>query len=164
MCISKSLTETEKQYSQIEKEALAVVWATERLNIYLLGNTFVLEVDNKALELILKNPLSKPPARIQRWQLRLSAFTYTVKHIPGKGNIADFLSRHPVSETSSRNTDIEDYISALVEYSIPRSLRREDIINATNTDSTCQMLIECVKKGKLKKEIQLEEYKNIFNE
>ncbi len=48
-----------------------------------LGNNFELEVDNKALELILKNPLSKPPARIQRWLLRLSPYSYTVKHIPG---------------------------------------------------------------------------------
>ncbi len=50
MCISKALTEIEKRYSQIEKESLAVVWAVERLNIYLLGNSFELRVDNKALE------------------------------------------------------------------------------------------------------------------
>jgi hypothetical protein len=52
MCISKALTEIEKRYSQIEKEALAVVCAVGRLNIYLLGNSFELRVDNKALELI----------------------------------------------------------------------------------------------------------------
>jgi hypothetical protein len=50
-----------------EKEALAIVWAMERLSIYLLGHKFELHIDNKALALILDNPLSKPPARIQRW-------------------------------------------------------------------------------------------------
>ena len=108
MCISKSLTDTEKRYSQIEKEGVAVVWATERLNIYLLDNNFELEDDYKALQLIFKNPLSKPPARIQRWQLRLSPFSYTVKHIPGKGNIADFLSRHPVAIQNAHHDDVED--------------------------------------------------------
>jgi hypothetical protein len=62
MCISRFLTEIETRYSQIEKEALAIVWAMERLSIYLLGHKFELHIDNKALALILDNPLSKPPA------------------------------------------------------------------------------------------------------
>ena len=36
------MTETEKRYSQTEKDALAIKWAKERLRIYLLGVTFVI--------------------------------------------------------------------------------------------------------------------------
>ena len=36
--ISKSLTETEKRYSQTEKDALAIRWAAKRLRIYLIGS------------------------------------------------------------------------------------------------------------------------------
>ena len=68
-CISRVLSDTEKRYAQIEKEALAPVWAMERLSIYLLGRRFKLYVDNQAVAFIYKNPLSKPPARILRWQL-----------------------------------------------------------------------------------------------
>ena len=60
---SKSLTDTEKRYSQIEKEGLAVVWSCERLSIYLIGSQFEIQTDNKAIELILHNPSSKPPSK-----------------------------------------------------------------------------------------------------
>ena len=39
-CISRILTATERKYSQIELEALAPVWAVERLNLYTLGRKF----------------------------------------------------------------------------------------------------------------------------
>ena len=96
MCISRMLSEVEERYSQIEKEGLAPVWAVERLQLYLLGRKFYLYVDNKAISLIYNNPLANPPARIKRWQLRLSPFDFEVIHIPGSSNIADFLSRHPM--------------------------------------------------------------------
>lgn len=60
MFISRTLSETERKYSQIEKEAIAVVWSCERLHLYLIGTKFDLVTDNKAVSLIFNNPLSKP--------------------------------------------------------------------------------------------------------
>jgi hypothetical protein len=103
--ISRKLTETEQRYSQIEKESLAIVWSCERLQLYLLGRKFTLFTDNKAVALIFSNPLHKPPARIQRWELRLSSFDFTIQHRPGIGNISDFLSRHPLSKLKEEPAD-----------------------------------------------------------
>ena len=47
--ISKTLTEVERRYSQIEREALAIVWAVERFNDYLYGISFTIVTDNKPL-------------------------------------------------------------------------------------------------------------------
>ena len=46
---SKSMTETERRYSQIEKEALALVWACEKFEDYVLGKEIQLETDHKPL-------------------------------------------------------------------------------------------------------------------
>ena len=43
--ILRSLTPTEQQYSQIEKEALGLTWACEHFSEYLLGINFQLETD-----------------------------------------------------------------------------------------------------------------------
>lgn len=69
---SKSLSETERRYSQTEKESLALVWGVERFYFNLDGLNFELVTDHKPLEAIFK-PTSKPPARIERWVLRLQA-------------------------------------------------------------------------------------------
>ena len=63
--ISRSLTDVEKKYSQTEREALAAVWAIERLNLYLYGAHFTLITDCKPVEMILNNPMSRPPAEGQ---------------------------------------------------------------------------------------------------
>ena len=65
---SRNLTEVERRYAQTEKEALALVWACERFNLYVYGPDFELETDHKALECIFRSR-SKPSARIVRWIL-----------------------------------------------------------------------------------------------
>jgi hypothetical protein len=93
--ISRSLSEIEQRYSQIEKEALAIVWACERLHLYLYASKFEIITDNKAVELIFGNTSSKPKARIERWLLRLLPYEFEISHKPGNENIADYLSRQP---------------------------------------------------------------------
>ena len=73
---SRALTPTERKYSQTEKEALAIVWGIEHFHLYIYGASFTLYTDHKALEVIFGNPTSKPPARIQRWLLRLQQYQF----------------------------------------------------------------------------------------
>ena len=93
--VSRSLSPVEQRYSQTEREALAIVWAVERLHVYLFGGHFTLLTDCKPIELILNNSKSKPPACIERWNLRLQEYNFTAVHTKGVDNPSDFLSRHP---------------------------------------------------------------------
>ena len=89
---SRSLSDTERRYSQTEKEALALVWSCERFNLYLCGlPEFELVTDHQALKTIY-GPKSKPSARIERWVLRLQPFNYKVRYVASRENIADAVS------------------------------------------------------------------------
>ena len=89
---SRNLTGVERRYSQTEKEALALVWACERFDLYVFGREFELETDHKPLKHIYGGK-QKLAARIERWVLRLQGYQYNVVYRPGKTNIADCLSR-----------------------------------------------------------------------
>ena len=98
---SRSMTETERRYAHIEKEALAVTWGCEKFATYILGKEFLIETDHKPLVPLLGTKhLDSLPPRILRFRLRLARFDYSITHVPGKLlYIADTLSRAPsVSE------------------------------------------------------------------
>ena len=97
--ISRSMSNAEKNYAVIEKEALASTWACERLEEYVLGLKFTLETDHKPLvPLFSTTDLSKMPPWILRFHLRLMRYSPEVLHVPGKCQItADALSRSPTS-------------------------------------------------------------------
>ena len=59
---SRSMLPAEQQYSQIEKEALAITWACERFSHYVLGMTFHVQTDHKPLvPLFSSKPLDQLP-------------------------------------------------------------------------------------------------------
>ena len=60
---SRSMTDTERRYTQIEKEALAITWAFEKFSSYILGKTVAVETDHKLLiPLLGTKHLDKLPA------------------------------------------------------------------------------------------------------
>jgi hypothetical protein len=56
---SRSLTECEKRYAQIEKEMLAVVFGVEHFHYYVYGRQVTVETDHKPLEVIIKKNLCR---------------------------------------------------------------------------------------------------------
>ena len=165
---SRSLTDVERRYSQIEKECLAIVWGCEKFHIYLYGRRFKIVTDNKALEFIFKRNGKKTPARIERWSIRLNEYDFEVLHRPGKDNPADYLSRKPLDSGSDAHgvqESVESYVNYVFEYSIPKSISHEEIVNFTKQDPVLQELIRRIRGSKFnfknRKSIQFD---NCFHE
>lgn len=96
---SKTLNDSQKNYSQIEKEALSIIFGVNKFHDYLYGRKFTLYTDHKPLISIFspEKGISVTSAnRLQRWALILSNYVYTIKYKNTKahGN-ADALSRLP---------------------------------------------------------------------
>lgn len=68
---SRALTETKKNYAQIEKELLAIVFSVKKFHQYVYGVRVSVQSDHKPLENILRKPLGTAPSRLQRMLLQL---------------------------------------------------------------------------------------------
>ena len=91
---SKSLTDVETRYANIERELLAVVYGCEKFHMYLFGHSFTVHSDHKPLESIHLKHLTAAPPRLQRMLLRLQPYDLVIRYQPGKSmEIADALSR-----------------------------------------------------------------------
>ena len=92
---SRAMTSAEQNYAQIEKEMLAICFATSKFHQYMYGKPSVsVQTDHKPLESILKKPLCNAPPRLQRLMLRLQPYDLVVHYVPGKYII--LLIRYPV--------------------------------------------------------------------
>ena len=144
---SRALSDVERRYSQTEKEALAIVCAIERLHIYLYGKQFNLFTDCKPVQLIFSNPKSRPPARIERWNLRLQGYNFQVVHTKGSQNPSDFLSRHTSLTEPKREKMAENYVNFLSSHAVPRAMTLAELQEATKADKTLQHLIQMIRTG-----------------
>ena len=111
---SRSLTETEQRYSQIEREALAILFGCTQLQVYLSGKHFKIVTDHKPLISMFNNPRTQAPFRIERITLKLQGFCYTVEHIHGASNPLYYLSLHRIFATEedlTQTMDLEAYVS-----------------------------------------------------
>ena len=97
---SCSLSPAEKNYSQIDKEALAIVFGVKHFHQYLFGWSFTIKSDQKPLQHLLGEKKGIPAmasTRVQCWALMLSTYNYQVQYVPGKENMnADVFSRLPL--------------------------------------------------------------------
>lgn len=137
--VSRALTKSEKNYSTLEKEALAIVFCVTKLKQYLIGNRFILKTDHRPLLTIFGSNKGLPimaSARMQRWALILSGFNYTIEYVKGCKNEADSISRLPHINFESNHSEssyinfIESQRDFPVDFKdICRETRRDPILS-----------------------------------
>ena len=100
---SRTLAPAERNYSQLEKEALAIAFAVKRFHHYLFGRHFAILSDHKPLQHIFKETSATPAmasSRIQRWALLLGGYDYSIRYKPGGQHAnADLFSRLPLPDS-----------------------------------------------------------------
>ena len=140
---SRTLTEIERRWAQIEKECLAGVWSCERLQQFLTGLVFTLQTDHKPLvPLINSKELSVAPARCQRLLMRLSRFSAKAEYVPGKYMVvADNLSRAPLDhEENEAEKDllpqVEAYVGSLIQC-LPATPNQLERIRKAQLEDPC---------------------------
>ena len=119
---SRTLSKSEQNYSQIEKEALSIVFGIKKFHLYLYGHTFSLLTDHKPLTTIFGPKRGIPTmaaARMQRWALLLAAYSYTIKYRPTQahGN-ADALSRLPMPDTTAVGNPTDPTVFNLAQIAV----------------------------------------------
>ena len=105
--VSKTLIDCEQRYANIERDMLTVVFGSERFHTYLLGKRFLVQSDQKPLEIIHRKNLAAAPQRLQRMLLRLQPYDFELRYKPGKEMaLADTMSRQPHALTKSRSNSM----------------------------------------------------------
>ena len=152
--VSRSMSETERRYAQIEKEALATTWASEKFADFIVGKHIEIETGHKPLVPLLgmKNLDCLPP-RVLRFRLRLDRFSYDIKHVPGKElYTADALSRAPLADqdvqsTSSHCDLAEANVLSTISY-LPASDQKLKLYKqAQSNDPICQQVLKFCRDG-----------------
>lgn len=142
---SKTLTAAEKNYSQIEKEALSIIYGVKKFHQYLAGRSFELNTDHQPL-LTIFNPSKGLPVstanRLQRWAIFLMGYTYTIRYKSTHCHAnADGLSRLPAGPDDSFRDDDAGEINYIHDKLIEEwPIRATEIATTTDDDETLRLI------------------------
>ena len=127
--VSRALMSTQKQYSNIEHELLAVMLVVEHLQHYLFGQNFTVHTDHSPLMNVFKECLNETSPRLQQLLLRLSQYEMNIKYVTQKNvPIADCLSHlADVKSDTCKDDPTLDLQIADLGHGDPEKLARESI-------------------------------------
>ncbi|UYV74615.1 K02A2.6-like [Cordylochernes scorpioides] len=146
---SRTMSQTERRYAQIDKEALAIIFGISKFYKYLYGRDFKIITDHKPL-LGIFNPNKPIPQmlslRMMRWSLTLASYSYQIEHRSGRMNAnADALSRAPHEKTSKETPEPVDVF--LMETNEESPLEAKEVAKLTQEDSVLGIIVEWTRIG-----------------
>ena len=149
---SRSLTETEVGYDQLEREAIAMQFAAIRFKQFLAGGKYTHFIDPEPLKAMIEKTKKEAPARVDRVRLKLQGFSFDIQLVKGKHNPADYLSRHPLPhklcslEEKRDFADIENHLF-VVAHMLPNAITVNRVQQETLNDPVLMKIVNMIKAG-----------------
>ncbi len=148
---SRTLTPSEKNYSQLEKEALSLIFGVKKFHQYLYGRKFTLITDHKPLTAIFGAKKGIPTlaaARLQRWALLLSAYNYEIQYKPTESHSnADGLSRLPLPVMQDSDVGGEGVRIFNISQILSLPVTSKDVQQATKLDPILSKVLRYTRDG-----------------
>ncbi|XP_050504417.1 uncharacterized protein K02A2.6-like [Diabrotica virgifera virgifera] len=142
-CASRNMNDSEINYSQTEKELLAIYYATQKFHNFIYNFDVDVQSDHKPIISIMKKPISKiGSVRLQRLRLKLLKYRLNVYFVPGKDiHFADMLSR------SSLNIETHDPEMFEMVHSVSKHLpmsqeKQSELRLATSQDEALAVIFD----------------------
>lgn len=146
---SQMLSEVQKKYAQVDKEAYAIIFGVKKFHQFIYGRRFKLITDCQPLTQIF-SPYKGIPVhsanRMQHYSVFLQAYTYDIEYRNTKshGN-ADALSRLP---TSDPDLPVYQEADILDIDTMQTVLTVKEIAKETENDSELKRIRDALLKGK----------------
>ncbi|KAL1422140.1 hypothetical protein MTO96_022403 [Rhipicephalus appendiculatus] len=147
---SRTLSSAERNYAQIDKEALAVVAGVKKFHDYVFGCPFQIYTDHKPLLRLFTSDWQTPQMlspRMLRWSIFLNGYQHTLLHRPGKQmSHADGLSRLPLMHQCQDNPSSAKVVMLLDE--LPESaVHADDVAQYSAKDGVPSRVLSWVWRG-----------------
>lgn len=147
---SQTLSTVQQKYSQVDREAYAIIFGVRKFYQYVYATQFTLVTDNKAIAQIFSPSKGLPllsALRMQHYAVFLESFTYDIKYRPSEQHAnADAFSRLPSASTHAAVEEV-DFIELNAIETLPVSA--EEIGKATAADSNVKTLISGLRNGRV---------------
>ncbi|XP_037398305.1 uncharacterized protein K02A2.6-like [Pygocentrus nattereri] len=148
--VSRTLSGAEKNYSQLDKEGLAVVFGVTKFHKYLYGRQFAIVTDHKPLISLFSEMRAIPQMtspRIQRWAVTLAAYEYTIMYKVGRDHTnADALSRLPLDGEGESTPEEEERVLLFEDIGVPL-VNAQQIKKWTDKDPVLARVREYILRG-----------------
>ena len=139
------LTETEQNYSTIEKEILRVVWRLEKFHYFTYGKHCTLCTDHKLLESIFRKKFIHCPTILQRLLIRPLKYDATGKYVKGpEVPITDSPSRVIPQPCMKADQSHQAYIHHITRTLPALPIKLHQIREETAKDNTLALLRDTI--------------------
>ena len=143
---SRTLTDPETRYAQIEKEMLAVVFSLQKFDQYVYRRAVTIQSDHKPLAAIARKPLRNAPKRLQGMLLKVQKYDVEIVYKPGpEMHLADTLSRAFLDTTENEQGEFER-VNAVKHLPMTEE-RLEELRTSTSSDEVLQQLKQVIQTG-----------------